>query len=50
VFGGRPVALMGATPGGMGTAHAQTAWLPVLRVLDVCFVNPVPVGFSHINL
>ena len=33
VFGGRPVALMGATPGGMGTAHAQTAWLPVLRTL-----------------
>ena len=20
------------------------------RTLDVCFVNPVPVGFSHINL
>ena len=35
VFGGRPVALMGATPGGMGTAHAQTAWLPVLRVLGM---------------
>ena len=35
VFGGRPVALMGATPGGMGTAHAQTAWLPVLRALGM---------------
>src|SRR5512145_450202 len=35
VFGGRAVALMGATPGGMGTAHAQTAWLPVLRVLGM---------------
>ena len=21
-----------------------------VRLLDVCFVNPVPVGFSHINL
>ena len=35
VFGGRPVALMGATPGGMGTVHAQTAWLPVLRALGM---------------
>src|SRR5215470_7466133 len=35
VFGGRPVALMGATPGGLGTVHAQTAWLPVLRFLGM---------------
>jgi NAD(P)H-dependent FMN reductase len=35
VFGGRPVAFMGATPGGMGTVHAQTAWLPVLRTLSM---------------
>ena len=34
VFGDRPVALMGATPGGGGTALAQSAWLPVLRVLQ----------------
>lgn len=33
VFGGRPVALMGATPGRGGTALAQVAWLPVLRTL-----------------
>jgi NAD(P)H-dependent FMN reductase len=33
VFRGRPVALMGATPGGGGTALAQAAWLPVLRTL-----------------
>jgi NAD(P)H-dependent FMN reductase len=33
VFGGRPVAIMGATPGGGGTALAQAAWLPVLRTL-----------------
>jgi NAD(P)H-dependent FMN reductase len=31
VFGGKPVALIGATPGGGGTRLAQTAWLPVLR-------------------
>src|SRR5262245_29129424 len=29
VFGGRPVALMGATPGRGGTILAQNAWLPV---------------------
>jgi len=33
VFGGRPVALMGATPGRGGTTLSQTAWLPVLRTL-----------------
>ena len=33
VFGGKPVALMGATPGRGGTSLAHTAWLPVLRTL-----------------
>ena len=33
VFANRPVALMGATPGGGGTMLAQTAWLQVLRTL-----------------
>jgi chromate reductase, NAD(P)H dehydrogenase (quinone) len=33
IFGGKPVGLIGATPGGMGTTFAQTAWLPVLRTL-----------------
>lgn len=33
VFGGKPVALIGASPGGLGTALSQTAWLPVLRLL-----------------
>jgi NAD(P)H-dependent FMN reductase len=33
VFGDCPVGIMGATPGGGGTRLAQTAWLPVLRVL-----------------
>ncbi|MFI5394064.1 MAG: NADPH-dependent FMN reductase [Candidatus Binatia bacterium] len=33
VFGGKPVALMGATPGPGGTALAHAAWLPVLRTL-----------------
>jgi NAD(P)H-dependent FMN reductase len=33
VFGNKPVALMGATPGMGGTRLAQSAWLPVLRAL-----------------
>ena len=33
VFGGRPVALAGATPGQGGTRLSQAAWLPVLRAL-----------------
>jgi NAD(P)H-dependent FMN reductase len=33
VFGGRPFAVIGASPGGFGTILSQTAWLPVLRTL-----------------
>jgi NAD(P)H-dependent FMN reductase len=33
VFGGKPVAIIGASPGGFGTVLAQSAWLPVLRTL-----------------
>ncbi len=33
VFAGRPVAVIGASPGGLGTVLAQAAWLPVLRTL-----------------
>jgi len=33
VFNGRPVAVMGASPGGFGTLLSQTAWLPVLKTL-----------------
>lgn len=33
VFGGKPVLLMGASPGGFGTILSQNAWLPVLRTL-----------------
>lgn len=33
VFGQRPVAVIGASPGGFGTILAQAAWLPVLRTL-----------------
>ena len=33
VFGGRPVAVLGASPGPFGTVMSQAAWLPVLRTL-----------------
>jgi NAD(P)H-dependent FMN reductase len=35
VFRGRPVAVIGATPGQGGTALSQAAWLPVLRTLGM---------------
>ena len=35
VFGGKPVALMGTTPGSGGTVLAHVAWLPVLRTLGM---------------
>lgn len=33
IFGDRPVAVIGASPGGFGTILSQAAWLPVLRTL-----------------
>ena len=35
VFGGRPFALIGASPSGFGTILAQNHWLPVLKTLGV---------------
>ena len=32
-FSGKPVAVIGASPGGFGTILSQNAWLPVLRTL-----------------
>ena len=34
---GKPVAVIGASPGGFGTMMAQDHWLPVLRTLKVRF-------------
>lgn len=34
VFTGKPVALIGASPGPFGTLLSQNAWLPVLRALE----------------
>lgn len=35
VFNGRPVAIIGASPGGFGTILSQNAWLPVIRTLGM---------------
>ncbi|MEO6824918.1 MAG: NADPH-dependent FMN reductase [Nitrosospira sp.] len=35
IFGNRPVAVIGASPGGFGTILSQNAWLPVLRTLGM---------------
>jgi chromate reductase, NAD(P)H dehydrogenase (quinone) len=35
VFAGKPVGVIGATPGPGGTRLAQTAWLPVFRSLGL---------------
>jgi len=40
VFGGKHVALIGASPGGFGTILSQNAWLPVLRTLGTDLWTP----------
>lgn len=35
VFGDKPVALLGASPGGFGTILSQNAWLPIVRYLGM---------------
>jgi len=35
VFRGRPVAIIGASPGRFGTTLSQAAWLPVIRTLGM---------------
>ena len=35
VFGGRPVGIIGASPGRFGTVLSQTAWQPVIRTLGM---------------
>jgi NAD(P)H-dependent FMN reductase len=47
VFGGKPVALMGASPGAFGTILSQSAWLPVLRTLGTRFWSERRLLVSH---
>jgi chromate reductase, NAD(P)H dehydrogenase (quinone) len=46
VFGNRPVAIMGASPGGFGTILSQNAWLPVIRTLRMRPWNGPPMLVS----
>jgi len=49
VFGGKPVGIMGASPGRFGTLSSQTAWLPVLRALGAqpWFGQTLYLGGAH---
>ena len=49
IFGGKPTAIMGATPGGAGTMRAQDALLHVLRAFgsDVWFGPWMTVSHAH---
>ena len=53
VFGNRPFALIGASPGGFGTVLAQDAWLSVLRTLGTALWAggrlPVSRAGEHFN-
>jgi chromate reductase, NAD(P)H dehydrogenase (quinone) len=49
VFGGKPVGMMGASPGRFGTLLSQTAWLQVLKTLGTrpWFGQTLYVGGAH---
>ncbi|MEQ8935981.1 MAG: NADPH-dependent FMN reductase [Amphiplicatus sp.] len=49
VFGGKPVAILGASPGGFGTILSQNAWLPVIRTLGAnpWFAGRLMVSRAH---
>jgi len=49
VFGGKPVGIMGASPGRFGTLLSQSAWLPVLRTLGTrpWFGQSLYLGGAH---
>lgn len=53
VFGKRPFAIIGASPGGFGTVLAQDAWLSVLRTLGTTLWTggrlPVSRAGEHFN-
>jgi chromate reductase len=49
VFGGKMIALMGASPGPFGTVLSQAAWLPVLRTLGTSPWFGARLMVSHVN-
>ena len=52
VFGSKPVAIIGATPGGFGTVHAQTAMLPIFRLFKMrpCYANSLLISQANTRL
>jgi chromate reductase len=49
VFRGRPVALIGASPGPYGTTLAQAAWLPILTTLGMELWSGGRLMLAHAN-
>jgi len=47
IYGGKPVGVIGATPGAGGTNLAQAAWLPVLRTLGTAPFFGARVQVAH---
>ena len=47
VYGGKPIGVIGASPGPAGTAMSQAAWLPVLRALGTIPFFGARVQVSH---
>jgi len=47
VYGGKPVGVIGATPGAGGTNLSQAAWLPVLRTLGTAPFFGARVQVAH---
>jgi chromate reductase len=47
VWGGRPVAIIGASPGSGGTRMAQAAWLPVFRRLNAQMFTSLAIQLSE---
>ena len=49
LFAGRPVALIGASPGGFGTILSQNHWLPVLQTLGTDLWSGGRMMVSRVN-
>ena len=49
LFAGRPVALIGASPGGFGTLLSQNHWLPVLKTLGTDLWSGGRLMVSRVN-
>lgn len=47
VFHGKPVAVLGASPGGFGTILGQSAWLQVFRGLGALYFSESRLMVSH---